>query len=62
MKHLKKQNETGLRWAIWMVVFKEGAPDPQGGLRILKKILQSQRYEMCGTKTNYNTGKHTAWN
>lgn len=60
MKHLKKQNETGLRWAISMVVFKEGAPDPQGGLRLLKKILHSQRYEMCGTKTNYNTGKQTA--
>lgn len=60
MKHLKKQNETGLRWAISMVVFKEGAPDPQGGLRLLKKILQSQRHEMCGTKTNYNTGKNTA--
>ena len=45
-----------------MVVFKEGAPDPQEGLRLLKKILQSQRHEMCGTtcKTNYNTGKHTA--
>ena len=43
-----------------MVVFKEGAPDPKGGLRLLKKILQSQRYEMCGSKTNYNTGKHTA--